>query len=364
MIRQGMPSLISTACSRLPLRMVVSSGASDDTIKRFKSSARSQLVSYASKIPLSCRFQKLSLNSCKFKVKKEAQMQQTTLHFSRSLRGTHPDDAATPCAAALPLVDRVEIKKPINVKSLYSKRKFPSVQLLTTPAPEKFKNLEMRLGLENDEEPVVKVSNYFLDFIPEYRRNESSVPKLIDISQGTSGENYQAKTQLRFLCHKSNGKSVDKVIKEDTYSKNTNLEITPTRKGAITETNVLRAFQSSKESAVSFLEEPKSNSTAQILTDVLRPPVNKMPLPDNSLLSWQDEYQEEVPPVAVPLKMIGDTKSSNQACISFESISEFGSLFTEAKKEANCKPSKSQAVVSNGSTETVRFFSKRSNGED
>lgn len=249
-------------------------------------------------------------------------MQQTTVHFSRSLCGTHPDDAATPGAAALPLVDRVEIKKPINFKSVYSKRKFPSAQLLITPAPEKFKNLEMRLGLENDEEPVVKVPNYFLDFIPEYKRNESLIPKLDDGSQATTGENCQAKTQLRFLCHKSNGKSVDKVIKEDTYTKKTDLEITPTGKGLIQETNVSRAFQSSKESAV-------SNPTAQILADVSCPPVNEMQLPEYSLLAWLDEYQEEIPPVAVPLKMIDDTKSSNQARISFESISEFGSLFPQ-----------------------------------
>lgn len=53
MIRQGMPSLISTACGEHHLPMVVSSHTNNDSIKKFKSSARSQLVSYAFVLPVS-----------------------------------------------------------------------------------------------------------------------------------------------------------------------------------------------------------------------------------------------------------------------------------------------------------------------
>lgn len=381
MITHGMPSLLSTASGEHHLPMVVTSHTNDNTKIKFKGSAQRHLVNYAAKVPLPCRLQNMSPDPFrKFKMTKEAQIQQSNVHPSIFSGSTHPYNAAVHGKTPLPLNDkgRVEMKKPINFKSLNSKRKVPNVQLLITPAPETFKNLEMRLGLENDEEPVVKIPNYFLDFIPEYRPNDPSTPKLVDVSQATRAENSQAlvtKAQPQFPCHKANSKLVDNVVKVDMYAKQTRLE--NKRKKLTEETKVLRVFKPSKKSAVSFLEKssdvrhfafslynddqgPTSAPTTQVFAGVSRPPVEAIPpVGYNSVLARPDEYQEKVS--HVPLKMTADSRSSNQACTSFESISELGSLLPQSN-QANCKCAKSHVVVFNGiNTQSPRCFSEGSN---
>lgn len=380
MITYGMPSLLSTASGEHHLPMVVSSHTTDNTQKIFKGSAQRHLVKYAVKVPLPCRLQKMSKDPFhEFTMTKEAQIQRSNVHPSISSGSAHPDK--NPGEAPLPFNDkgRAEMKKPLNVKSLNSKRKVPDVQLLITPAPETFKNLEIRLGLENDEEPVVKIPNYFgLDFIPECRPNDPSTPKLVDVSQATCAENCQAlisKEQPHFPCHKAKGKSVDNVVKEDMNAKQTRLE--NTRKKLTEETKVLRVFKPSKKSALTFLEKssdfrhfafsfynddqgPKFAPTAQAFAGASRAPVKGTShLSNNSVLAKPDEYQETVS--HVPLKMTADARSSNQACASFESISEFGSLLPQSK-QANCRCAKSQVVVFNGiNPQSPRWFSEGSN---
>lgn len=381
MITQGIPPLLSTAPVEHHLPTVVSSHTNDNTIKKFKSSAQRQLGKCAAKGSLPCRLQNMSSDSFnKFKMTKEAQIQQINFHPIIPLGRTHSDNAATS-----PLIDkgRLEIKKPINFKSVDSKRKFPNVQLLITPAPEKFKNLEMRLGLENDEEPVVTIPNYFLDFNRECKPNGPSIPKLVDVSQATQrAENSQAlitQVQTRFPGHKANGKSVDNVVKEDMYAGHKHLQNTMTRKKITKDTSDLRALKPKKRAA-SFLEKTsdtvrhfafslynanegsKSAPMAQAFEGVFRPSVNEIPLSGkSSILASPDKYQDKVSLAAVRLKMTGDARSLSQARTSFESISEFGSLLSQSK-QANGKCAKSQVVVSNGiNTLSPRCFSEESN---
>lgn len=350
MITHGMPSLLSTTSGEHYLPMALSSHTNNNTNKQFKSGPERQLVNYKAKASLPWRFQNLSPGSLhEFKITKEAQSQKSNVHPCISSGSTHLDDAAV--SSKVIYKGKQELKKKINFKSVNSKRKFSSVQLFITPAPETLKNLEIKMGLENDEEPIVKIPNYFLDLIPKNRPNDHSTPKLAHISKSSFAVSPQ---QGCFSCDKANCKSVDNVVKEDMYARQTN---TIPQQNVTMETKVPREVKPSKTRVVSCLgktpdsrhftfsssngEGLKSVPTPQVIAGVSNAPVTEKPLPDsNQVRAWPDAYQEKVPFLAEPVKMTGDTRSSNEV----HTTSELSNLLSQSR-EANCKRATSQVLV-------------------
>lgn len=386
MITHGMPSSLSTASGEHHLPMVLSSHTNNDSDKQFKSSEQRRLANYTGKVRLPWRLHNLSPDSFnKFKMTKEAQLQQSNVHRGISSSNTHPDNEAVP----LMVMDKgeKELKKPVNFKSVDSKRKCSNVQFLITPAPETFKNLEMQLGLQNDEEPVVKMPNYFLDFTPEYRPNDPSTPRLVDISNANIAVSSQAlvskSQQGCFPCHKVNGKSVDNVVeKHGMYEKQTHLENTMPLENVTKETKVLLVVKPPKKSVVSFLEttsparhfafsssndeEPKYVPTCQVFAGVSCLPANEIhPQGNNPMPAELDEYQEKCPLLGVPIKKrkrTGDTRYSNPANTYFESISDFRSLLPRSGED-DCKLVKSQFLVVSSGINTEKCYQYNVHGK-
>ena len=114
------------------------------------------------KIRLPCQPQQLHLRALQtWKVKNEV-LQKSTSPFQGLSEETHSSAAA--------VSSKVAQKKSLW-KSANPKRKALTKNILITPEPELFANLQ-ELNLKNDEEPVVRVPNYFLDFTVEYTKNE------------------------------------------------------------------------------------------------------------------------------------------------------------------------------------------------
>ena len=114
------------------------------------------------KVRLPCQPQPLHLRALQtWKVKNEV-LQTSTSPFQGLSEEKH--------SSAATVSSKVALKKPLS-KSANPKRKVLTKNILITPEPELFANLQ-ELNLKNDEEPVVRVPNYFLDFTVEYTKNE------------------------------------------------------------------------------------------------------------------------------------------------------------------------------------------------
>lgn len=115
------------------------------------------------KIRLPFQPQQLHLRALQaWKMKNEV-LQKSTSPFQGLFEKTHSSSAAN-------VSSKVAQKKPLW-KSANPKRKVLTKNILITPEPELFANLQ-EFNLKNDEEPVVRVPNYFLDLTVKYTKND------------------------------------------------------------------------------------------------------------------------------------------------------------------------------------------------
>lgn len=354
MINHGMPSLLSTTSGEHYLPMALSSHTYNDTNTQFKSGPERQLVNYNAKVFLPWRFQNISPGSPhELKTTREAQLQQSNVHPCAS-SGSN-DNAAV--SLKVIYKDKQEMERTFNFNSVDSKRRFSRVQFFITPAPETLKSLKMTMELENDEEPIVKIPNYFLDFIPEDRPNDHSAPKLAHISKSSFAFSPQ---QGCSSCYKTNCKSVDNVVKKDMNARRT--KKIP-QQNVTMEKKVLRVVNPSKTRVMSFLEKAPdtrhftfSSYNSEGLTSVPTPQVNagvpnttvtEIPL---QVRTWPDAYQEKVPILTLPLKMTCNARSSNEV----HTTSEFSNPLSQSREEANCKRATSQVLVVSSGANTEK----------
>ena len=350
MITHGMPSLLSTTSGEHYLPMALSSHTNNNTNKQFKSSPERPLVIYNTNVFLPWRFQNLSSGSHhELKTTKEAQMQRSNVHPCIS-SGSN-ENATVSLKVIYKGTCKQELERTLNLNSVDAKRNFSRVQFFITPAPETLKNLEMKMGLENDEEPIVKIPNYFLDFIPEDRPNDHSAPTLTHISKSSFALSPQ---QGCFSCEKVSCKSVDNVAKKDMSARQRK---TMPHQNVTTETRVLRVVKPSKTRVVSFLEKTpdtrnfkfssyngegvKPGPTPQGNAGVSNTTVAEIPLQGRT---WPNAYQEKIPILALPFKMNDNARSSKEV----RTTSEFSNQLSKSR-EANCKRATCQVrVVSSG----------------
>lgn len=222
----------------------------------------------------------------------------------------------------------------MNFNSVDSKRKFSRMQFFITPAPETLKSLETTIALENDEEPIVKIPNYFLDFIPEDRPNNHKLGP----QQGCSS------------FDKANCKSVDNVVKKDMNARQTKMM---PQQNVTMETKGLRLVKPSETRVVSSLEKAAdtrhlifssfyserytSVPTPQVNAGVSNTTVTEIPL---QVRTWPDAYQGKVPILTIPLKMTGNARSSSEV----HTTSEFSNPLSQST-EANYERATNQVLV-------------------
>ena len=348
MITHGMPSLLSTTSGEHYLPMALSSHTNNKTNEQFKSIPQKPLVNYNANVFLPWRFQNMSpdslheLNSTKEAL---AQLQQGNVHPSISQSGSNDNGAVS---LKVIYKGKQELERPSNFSSVDSKRKFSRMQFFITPAPEMLKSLKT-MGLENDEEPIVKIPNYFLDFIPEDRPNDHLALNL--------GPQKGCSSFDKGIC-----KSVDSVAKKDM---NARQKKTMPRQNLTMETKVLSVVKPSKTGVVScpekaadirqftfspyYSEGHTSDPTPQVNAGVSNTTVTEIPL---RVQTWQDAYQGKVPILTLPLKMAGNARSSNEV----HTTSEFSDPLSQST-EANCEHVTNQVlVVSSGANSTGKCY--------
>ena len=340
MITHGMPSLLSTTSGEHYLPMALSSHTSNNSNKQLKSIPQKQLVNYNANVFLPWRFQNMSPDSLhELNTTKEAlaQLQQSNVHPCISQSRSN-DNAAV----SLKVIYRgkQELERPFNLSSVDSKRKFSRMQFFMTPAPETLMSLKT-MGLENDEEPIVKIPNYFLDFISEDRPNDHLAPKL--------GPQKGYSSFDKGLC-----KSGDSVAKKDMNARQTK---TMPRQNVSMETKVLSVVKPSKTRVGSSPEKAADTrhvtfspyyseghtcvSKSQVNAGASNTTVTEIP---RRVRTWQDACQGKVPILTLPLKMAGNARSSNEV----HTTSEFSDPLSQST-EAKCERVTNQVlVVSNG----------------
>ena len=352
MITHGMPSLLSTTSGEHYLPMALSSHTNNNTNKQFKSSSERQLANYNANVFLPWRFRNISPGSLHelTPTMSEAQSQQSNVHPCISAGSN--DNAAV--SLKVIYKGKQELERTFNFNSVDSERKFSRVQFFITPAPETLKSLEMTMGLENDEEPIVKIPNYFLDFIPEDRPNDHSAPESAHISKSSFALSPQ---QGCSSYDKANCKSVDNMVKNDMNARQTK---TMSQQNVTMETKILRIANPSKTRVVSFMERASdtrnftfSSYNSEGLTSVPTPQASAgisnttataIPL---QVRTWPDAYQEKVPILTRPFKMTCNARFSNEV----HTTSDFSNPFSRSR-EANCNRATSQFLAVSSGTNT------------
>ena len=242
MMTRGMPSSLSTNSGVHHLPVVSSTHG--------VSNAQRRLVGYTGKMQLQKLYPE---NFPKLKLNNEIEEPQESANLLYSWDGTNTSTATV----LLKDMDKVGQMKTLG-KSVNTRRKFPSTQILFTPEPELFENVVKELGLENDEEPVVKIPNYFLDFSIECTQNNpltlinSSSPLVLN------------ETSQPDCC--------------PIQKKQTPLEYTKL-KGVVTKEspNAPRGGEPPKKRALSFLRKPSSQDSQVSQVFAGAAPVNDLP---------------------------------------------------------------------------------------
>lgn len=176
------------------------------------SNPQTQLVDYSRNVPFTWKRQKLSPGSlCKFKMINKTQQQSNDDSKYGRQHETIP----------APLETMDQLQKQLDWMSAHLKRNPTNSQLLVTPAPILFENLNNMLCLESDEEPIVKVPNYFLDlaiastgqdkpnYFTKHLQNDS-------VKEKASSQASDETSQPGFtINHKTQGESEDKTIRID-----------------------------------------------------------------------------------------------------------------------------------------------------
>ena len=339
------------------LPIVMNSHDNSDNNKQLNTNAQRRLVTYTGKIRLPWRLQNLSEESFhKFKMTNREQVKQNDVQSGLPWGFTRQNNKHVPIKANGKGVHGLKKRNPHNSRK--SKLKYENAQFFVTPAPETFKNFEMQLALENDEEPVVKIPNYFLDFTPENRPNYPSTLELFStskeiVSVGSLDLDLQSH-QVYSPCHKPNSKSVRSVVKkDDTYKMTTTLKNTMPREIA---TKSIKAFDVDKhftkgQGALNFHEKTPQVRTFQVCTSkderpespiknslngVLCPRATiKRPEGNTSAPTSPDEYQGMYPfhevPLTKPDRRIDDV-SIHVAHNSLKSILDFSGPFQSNDK--------------------------------
>ena len=326
MITHGMPSLLSTTSGEHYLPMALSSHTSNNTNKQFKGIPERPLVSYNANVFLPWRLQNMSTGSLhELKTTKEAldQLQQGNVHPCISL-GSNGNAAFS---LKVTYKGSQELERPLNFNSVDSR-----MQFFITPAPETLKSLETTIGLEDDaKEPIVKIPNYFLDFISEDRPNDHSAPKL-GLQQGCSS------------CDKANWKSVENVAKKDMNAGQTKMM---PQQSVTMKTKVLRLVKPSKTRVVSSLEKAAdirhftfssnyseghaSVPTPQVNASVSNTTVTEIPL---QVRTWPDAYQGKVPILTLPLNSDNVMIST---CTQTSSAARHSAALSLSKRKYQCE---------------------------
>lgn len=250
-----------------------------------------RLVDYTANVRLPMQLQNSSTESFhKFQMNSKAQ--QLGEFYHESLEETDPINATAPLNKMNTAVGQ-HLKKAINWKTGKPKRKCPRTQILITPAPELFENLENEFRLENDEEPIVKIPNYFFDSTIECTSQKNLLtPKLVNCSSKvnvnspdsdkTSQPDVYSKgksqNQLQALAK---CQSVDTVTIDDMHKMKTSLEIMKPRENVTKESRkVLCVAETPQKRVTSFFRksslnhplckdvEEKSISTSQVFAGV------------------------------------------------------------------------------------------------
>lgn len=343
MITHGMPSLLSTTSGEHYLPMALSSHTNNNTNKQFKSSTERQLVNYNAISPGSLY---------ELTTTKETQLQQSNVHPCIS------EGSSDNVAVSLNVIykGKQEQERTFNFNSVDSKRKFSTVQFFITPAPETLKSLKLTMGLENDEEPIVKIPNYFLDFFAEDRSNDHSAPELAHISKSSFALSPQ---QGCSWCNKPNCKSVDSVVKKDMNACTRQTKTMP-EQNVTTETKIRRIVNPSQTRVVSFLE--RASNTRHTFSSYSSERLASLPTPQTSAgfsnatateiplqaPTWPDAHQEKVPILTRPFKMTCYARSSNEV-----RTTSFSNPLSQSR-EADNKRATSQVPVVSSRTNTEK----------
>ena len=264
------------------------------------------LVDYSGKVPLPWKRQKLSPERfCKFQmINKTQQQSNNDSKYGRQHETTPP-----------PLETMDQVEKQIDLMSAHPKRNPPNSHLLITPAPILFENLNNMLCLESDEEPIVKVPNYFLDLaIASTQAKPNSFTKHLQndsVKEKASSQASDETSQPGFtINHKTQSESEDKTIRIDEIRK---IESSlPNMKLPESATNLLLVHKPSQKRASQYSgfylgenEGTKPTAHSQAFPRVSRaPPVNEFPS------QASDETKPEAGQFSKPYKRTGGAHPS------------------------------------------------------
>ena len=237
------------------------------------SNVQRRIADYTGKVRLPWKLQQLSPECFhKFHLKNEAQQHDV------SFLGRQPGTATAP----LKKTDQVgqHLKKPLNWKPANPKRKLPSSQILFTPAPMLFENLNNAVCSESDEEPIVKIPNYFLDHAIESTPKNSLKQQLEKRSVNEQASSWDETSQPDFcLTQKAN----KKVTADDMHHIRPPLQHMKPRENTTKETPKFHERLPPKKRATNFIcnsqpehsafhlyknEETKSIPTPQVFSSV------------------------------------------------------------------------------------------------
>jgi len=362
-IKQAQTSDKSTAADTISRGMPLSTSSGDHHLPdvcshwtQCDSSAHRWLVDYTRKVQKPWKPQNwFPENLDKFQMKNGAQQQSNFLR-EMNLDETYPRNA--------PLVVGRHPQKTITWKAANHKRTFPSTQILVTPEPELFETLKKKLSLENDEEPIVKVPNYLMDFTTGYTQDISSSPELGDISlKANMSSQFTGGSPQPKIYPRQNAKddSVDRTVTtDDSHKMETSLEYMKTQDN-VTMERTNRAGEPPTQLAATFLsksspkdfalhfckdENAKSIPTSEVFAGVSYAPTvhefhlhNKNPTPARS-----DERQSNG--LLIPTTFNKPYKRTGGAQPSIRPTPDFSRLLPSCREVICEHPTRQDFVVS------------------